>query len=343
MVLPVPFRAAVLDARYRLQITPLASEAEIDEVGRRAMDHWPRGARRTESAWLGARARNRGTYHVSWVEGSARPLERGLLWAVEQAGTELVSAAMQGLGHSFLPHWCKVALARLLVEFNDGLRRWDPASLPRLRPRQDAWRYIEGVGPPRTLRLDDFYPEDAPAPDEVVHLRDLPMILWRAAGWPGERPDWRHQAFLDLSRALFLVNGLSDHWLLRALPKNVDRREDVVLALNGAPSGLQIRTLRAMWAWCDRLMLPAKLWAGVRETPHPVLRGPGGTNWDGWSDQGGGMPRLLAELGDDIAGTLIDSIDVARRVSDLMVELLDLGPLVDEPVLVDEALAALPA
>lgn len=340
MPLPVPFGRTLLRARYDVQVEPLASVDEIEHVAARTVMLWEQEGPFERPRYVGEAAQKLGSYRVSWTEGVRRPLRREVLWRVGRVGDALVWGSIDGLGWGRTPHWLKEALTGVLVDLNAGLRERDLGCLPPASDRRQAWRCMRGVGAARSLRLDDFNPDAGAEDDDVVHLRDLPELLWLAAGWPGDEPGEWNQGFLRLSRGVFEVLEATEHWLYRALPARLDSREQIVQAVAAAPTRREAGTLRDLRRWRERLMEPARPWAGVLMCQHPVLRGRGGKHWDGWSGAGGEDVEVagkLARLGDEIAMRALDGIDTARRLGDVMVDLWGLGADVDEPVLVSEA------
>ncbi len=341
MTFPIPFGATTAHARYDLLVEPLGTIDEIEPVAARVAPLWQLheedGEPWSRQEYLGDQAQRVGSYHVTWVEGVARPLHREALWRVRRAGDRLVWSALDMQGWCRTPNWLSEALSGMLRDVNAGLHERDLRVLPAGPNRHQGWRRIYEVGAVRSLRLDDFNPDGGPEGDDVIHLRDLPELLWLAAGWPGEEPGEWHQGFLSLVRGLFEVLEEKQHWLYRALPERVEQRAQIVDAVTSSPSPRNAETLCDLWTWRDRLMGPARTWSGVLMCQHPVLRGRDGRTWEGWQVGGGEMSDLLAGLGDDIARSVLDDIDVARRLGEAMVGLWGLGTLVDEPVRVMEA------
>ena len=345
MTLPTPIGAATVLARYAVKIEPLTSREAIADVGSRTVGLWDL-AQPGEEPWsrqeyIGSAAEEVGSYRVTWEEGVRRPLEREALWRVHREGGSLVWSALDLPEQCRNPYWLREALSGLLRDANVGLRELDLTGLPDRTPlggpARSPWWFMHGVGAARPLRLDDFDPDSEPEDDDVIHLRDLPELLWLAAGWPGEEPgDW-HQGFLDLARGVFGVLGETEHWLYKGLPERLERREQIIEAVTASPSSRDARTLCDLWQWRDRLMEPARAWSGVLMCQHPVLRGRGGKTWEGWSEGDGDMSDRLAGLGDDIARRVLDNIDVARRIGEALVGMWGLGELVDEPVTVRKA------
>ena len=337
MPLPAPFGGLLLSARYALRVEPLLSEEEVALVASRTVRLWEQQGEFEQPCYLGDAAIRHGSYHVTWTEGVRRPLAREVLWRVGRLDDTLVWSSLDGLGRGRTPHWLKEALSRLLGDINAGLRERDLSCLPPAPDRRQAWRQLFGVGAVRSLRLDDFDPDGGPEGGDVVHLRDLPELLWLAAGSPGVAMVESHQGFLDLARGLFEVLGETEHWLYRALPERLESREQIVEAVASSDSSRDARTLRELWQWRDRLMEPARPWGGIMMCRHPVLRGRDGRTWEGWDVGDGELSDLLADLGGDIARSVLDNIDVARRIGEAMVGLWQLGVVVDEPVAVGEA------
>ena len=331
---------------------PLDSVEALSDVASRLVFGWhdddPEQRRLYRSWYIGDLRQLRGHYHVTWTEGSRRPLQREALWRVGRAGDEIGWVDLDmAYWTQRCPHWLREALSSLLVGVNGGLRDRDLSCLPDAPPKRSGrWRRQYGVGAVRSLRLDDFCPDGGPELEDVIHLGDLPELLWLVAGFAGAEVGDYSQRCLDLTRRLFEVLGATDHWLCRNLPVKLEDRSQVVAAATQAPSKRVLRTLCDLWGWRDRLMVSAEPWGGIMLCQHPVLRGRGGKRWSEWPAGEGGegaegeMSDLLADLGDDIAMTVLDNIDVARRIGAAMAGLWDLGPEVDEPVCVREALDA---
>ena len=315
----------------------------IEPVAARVVSIWDLNSEVTRDLYVGEGAGRAGSHKVTWTEGVQRPLQREALWRVRRAAGKLVWSSLDMGRWCRRPHWLTWALSRLLADVNEGLRERDLDVLEPAAERHDAWRCVLGVGPGRSLRLDAFDPDDEPSSEDVVHLRDLPELLWLAAGFPGgETGEW-NQGFLNLTRGLFEVLGLTDHWLSARLPTKLESRSQIVDAALGAPSDRASRTLRELWTWRDRLMASAEPWAGILMCQHPVRRGRSGRWWEEWEGGEGAegeIADLLADLGDEVAKTVLDNIEVSRRIGETMVRLWEPLPLLDEPVIVREARAA---
>ena len=325
---------------------PLDSVEALSEVASRLVFGWNDEDTEQRGLWrshyIDDWRHRRGHYHVTWTEGSHRPLLREALWRVGRAGDEIGWADLKmGQSGERHPHWLREALSKLLVDVSAGLRERDLSSLPSAPPkRAGRWRRQHGIGAWRSLRLYDFCPDGGPEAEDVVHLRDLPELLWLVAGFPGKDIGDYNRKCLGLTRGLFEVLGATDHWLYRNLSGRLTTRDQVVAAATGAPAHRVAQTLRDLWGWQDRLMVSAEPWDRIMMCRHPVLQGRDGKHWSDWPrvvDDEGVMADLLARLGDDIAKTVLDNIDVVRRIGGAMVGLWDLGPLLDEPVFVREA------
>ena len=121
--------------------------------------------------------------------------------------------------------------------------------------------------------MESFCPDSGPEREDVIHLRDLPELLWPVAGFPGiEVADYK-QRCLELSRGLFEVLGVTDHWLYRPLPGRLGDRCQLVAAATQASSGRVTRALCSLWEWRDRLIASAEPWAELMMCRHPVRRG----------------------------------------------------------------------
>ena len=341
MTFPTPFGTTTVHARYNLLVEPLGAVEEIESVAARVAPLWrlheEDGEPWSRQEYLGDQARRVGSYHVTWVEGIAHPMHREALWRVRRAGDRLVWSALDMQGWCRTPNWLSEALSDLLRDVNLGLHERDLGVLPTVPDHRAEWRYIHGVGSARSLRLDRFNFDLGVDPHDVIHLRDLPELLWLAADFPGGTIDEWHQGFLDLVRGLFESLDLTGHWLYRGLPTKLESRGQIVKAATSAPRQRDAETLQDLWDWRDRLMVSAQPWSGIMMCRHPVLGGRDGRTWEGWQVGGGEMSDLLAGLGDDIARSVLDNIDVARRIGEALVGMWDLGPLVDEPVTVSEA------
>ena len=338
---PIPFGTTTVHARYDLLVEPLGAGEEIEPVAARVAPLWrvheEDGESWSRKEYLGDQAKRVGSYHVTWVEGVVRPLRREALWRVLRAGDRLVWCALDMQGWCRTPNWLSEALSGLLRDVNAGLHERDLGVLPAVPDRRVEWRRIHGVGSTRSLRLDRFNHDLGADADDVIHLRDLPELLWLVADFPGGTVYEWHQGFLNLVHGLFETLDLTGHWLYRGLPTRLKSREQIVKAATSTPVQRDAATLRSLWDWRDRLMASAQPWSGVMMCQHPVLRGRDGRTWEGWATGDGEVSDLLAGLGDDIARSVLDNIDVARRLGEPMVGLWGLGALVDEPVRVGEA------
>ena len=296
MELPVPFGPATLHSRYEVRVVPLETSEALGQVAAQTVFGWddedPEQRRLSRMYYEGEYAQQAAAYRVTWVEGTVRPLKREMLWRVARVEDKLVWTSLDRAGFQRRPHWLANALSKLLVDLNSGLRERDLACLPPAPDRRAAWRFMHDVGAVRNLRLDDFYSDDVPQPEDVVHLRDLPELLWLAAtaDEDGRVYEWTEE-YLKLARGLFEVLGMTDHWLYRNLSGTPRERSKIVVAATQAPTDRATETPVRLWMWRDRLMASAEPWSGILYCRHPVKRGTDGRWWEGWGAASGPRGR----------------------------------------------------